>query len=118
MRYIALALPLVLACSIGARGNELAFDLNLARGHLPEDMRLIRIHQGDAVKLRWTSDRPLTLHVHGYNIEKRVMPGVPTEMNFTAYATGRFPVHVHGTAGSGGGGHEEAPLAVIEVYPR
>ncbi len=35
------------------------------------------------------------LHLHGYDIEKRIEPGAVTEMTFTARATGRFPVEVH-----------------------
>jgi hypothetical protein len=118
MRYLALALLWVVASSGAGRADELTFDLRLANGHLPENMRLVRVHQNDTVHLRWTTDRPLTLHLHGYEIEKRIPPGPPTEISFTAYATGRFPVHVHGPAAPGGGAHEEAPLAVIEVYPR
>ncbi len=64
----------------------------------------------------WTTDRPLTLHLHGYDIEKRVAPGTVTEMTFTADATGRFPVHVH--AQGAGPAHEEALLVNVEVYPR
>jgi hypothetical protein len=43
------------------------------------------------VKLRWTTDRPIILHLHGYDIEAKVEPGAVTEMAFTARAAGRFP---------------------------
>jgi len=98
---------------------ELTFDIKIERGRVPDAMRLIRVNEGDIVKLRWTSDQPIVLHLHGYDIEKRVAPGAITELAFTAYATGRFPIHVHPQgAGSGGHTHEDAPLATIEVYPR
>jgi hypothetical protein len=82
-------------------------------------MRLIRVNEGDVVKLRWTSDQPLILHLHGYDIEKRIAAGAVTELALTAYATGRFPIYVHAPGvGAGGHAHEDAPLATIEVYPR
>ena len=114
----ALALLLITA-GAPAVAAELTFDIKIDRGRVPDAMRLIRVNEDDVVKLRWTSDQPIVLHLHGYDIEKRVAPGTITELAFTAYATGRFPIHVHAQgAGAGGQAHEDAPLAIIEVYPR
>jgi heme/copper-type cytochrome/quinol oxidase subunit 2 len=116
---MALALALLIAGSAGVAAAELTFDLKIEGGRLPDTMQRIRVTQGDVVKLRWTSDRPIVLHLHGYDIEKRVVPGTVTELAFTADATGRFPVHIHEQgAGAGGHAHEDLPLAVVEVYPR
>jgi len=113
-----LALLLITAWSAGVPAAELTFDIKIEHGRVPDTMRLIRVNEGDVVKLRWTSDQPLILHLHGYDIEKRVTAGA-AELAFTAYATGRFPIHVHAQgAGAGGHAHEGAPLATIEVYPR
>src|SRR6266513_1802305 len=113
-----LALLLIIA-GAPALAAELTFDFKIERGRVPDTMRLISVNEGDIVKLRWTSDQPLVLHLHGYDIEKRVVAGAVTELAFTAYATGRFPIHVHAQeAGAGGHAHEDAPLAIIEVYPR
>ena len=109
----AVALLLIVAGSAGAGAAELSFDIRIEEGRVPYAMRLIRVHDGDSVTLRWTSDRPVTLHLHGYDIEKRVAADGVTELSFTAYATGRFPIEIHGQAA-----HEAAPLAIIEVYPR
>ena len=115
----ALALLLIAAGSAGAPAAEVNYDIEIEHGRVPDTMRLIRVNEGDVVKLRWTSDQPIVLHLHGYDIEKRVAPGVIIELAFTAYATGRFPIHVHAQgAGAGGNAHEDAPLAIIEVYPR
>ena len=114
----ALALLLITAPA-AALAAELTFDIKIERGRIPDTMRLIRVNEGDVVKLRFESDQPIVLHLHGYDIERRVAAGVITELAFTAYATGRFPIHVHAQgAGAGGHEHEEAPLATIEVYPR
>jgi hypothetical protein len=111
------ALLLILAGSAGAA--ELTFDIRIEGGRVPDTMQLIRVHEGDSVKLRWTSDRPLTLHLHGYDIEKRLAGDGVTELSFTANATGRFPIEIHApSARAGGSAHEDAPLGVIEVYPR
>jgi len=88
-------------------------ELAIRGGALPPEQRVIRVQQGDAVTLRWTSDRALTLHLHGYDIERRVTPGTAATMAFTARATGRFSIEVHG----GPGGHG-ATLGYLEVHPR
>ena len=104
---------------VGARAANLTFDLKLENGRLPENMRLVRVTQGDVVRLRWHVDRPVTVHLHGYDIETRVEPGAVGEMKFAARATGRFPIHVHASgAPAGDRAHEEAPLLYVEVYPR
>jgi len=99
-----------------AQTSELTFDIRIEHGVVPPNMRLIRVKQGDAVKLRWSSDKPITLHLHGYDIERKVEPGMVAEMSFAARATGRFPVEEH--KGAGGHSHGDAPLVRIEVYPR
>ena len=115
-----LSLLLVLAPGLavtGVKADELTFDLRIERGQLPANMRLIRVKQGDVVKLRWSSDRSIALHLHGYDIERKIEPGVVAEMTFTARATGRFPVEQH-QARSGGGDTHGVPIAQVEVLPR
>jgi hypothetical protein len=115
-----LTLSLVLAAGLavtGAKADELTFELRIERGQLPPDKRLIRVKQGDVVKLRWSSEKPIALHLHGYDIERKVEPGVVAEMTFTARATGRFPVSEH-QARSGGGHTHGAPIVQVEVLPR
>jgi hypothetical protein len=101
-----------------AQGAEVAFDLKIEKGQVAQSQRLIRVKQGDAVKLRWTTDRPIVLHLHGYDIEAKATPGAVTEMIFTARATGRFPIEEHKPNAKGGHSHGEAPLVRIEVFPR
>ncbi len=101
-----------------AQTSEVVFDLKVEKGKVAPSIRLIRVKQGDAVRLRWTTDRPIMLHLHGYDIEKTVEPGATTEMAFTAHATGRFPVEEHKPNAKGGHSHGEAPLVRIEVRPR
>ena len=76
----------------------------------------VRVTRGDTVVLRWVSDRPLELHLHGYDVTAAVSPGAPAEMKVAARATGRFPVEIHGQRGSGGH-HEDRAIFHLEVYP-
>jgi hypothetical protein len=72
----------------------------------------MRVHQNDVVTLKWSSDRPITIHLHGYDIEKEVKPGAVAEMTFTARATGRFTIESHAPSGD-----HSPPLVTLEVYP-
>jgi hypothetical protein len=122
MRRCALALLLLGAAAIAsgrASATELAFDLRIVGGRVPESMRFVRVTQGDLVKLRWSTDRATLLHLHGYDLERRVEPGQIVEMVFEARATGRFPIHAHATGPQPGGLPREGPaLVYVEVYPR
>jgi hypothetical protein len=120
-----LLLTLVLFCcalfgpaTTMAQTQEVTFDLKIEKGRVAQNMRLIRVEQGAAVKLRWTSDRPIVLHLHGYDIEKKIELGSVTEMVFEARATGRFLIEEHKPSAKGGHSHGEAPLVRIEVRPR
>jgi hypothetical protein len=117
LRVCALAASVAMGLVVSTRAAEVAFALRIENGHVPDNMRLIRAKRNDVVKLQWTSDRPITIHLHGYDIEKKVTPGTVTDMVFTARATGRFTVEAHlGQDASGAHAHGDA-LVTIEVYP-
>ena len=112
-----LALSLSSALIVAAVAAEVTYGLTIANGRVSDNMRLIRVKQNDVVKLEWRTDQPLTVHLHGYDIEQELKPGTVTEMTFTARATGRFTVEPHiGRTPSGGHAHGDA-LVTIEVYP-
>ncbi len=90
------------------------FELKLEDGKVPVDLKAVRVLEGDMVHLRWTSDRPLVLHLRGYDIEKSVAPGAVTEFAFMADVTGRFPI----TAGGSAAAPDGAAPVYLEVYPR
>ena len=115
-RTILLALAASLAIH-DAAAEELTFALRIEKGRVPANMQLVRVKQGDVVRLRWSADRRVIVHLHGYDIEKTIEPGAVTEMTFTARATGRFPIAPHIPQAAGGHGHGDT-LVTIEVYPR
>jgi translation initiation factor IF-1 len=114
---------LQIACLAGAvvvtdgQAAEVTFDLRIDNGRVPQNMRLIRVKQGDVVKLKWSADRRTAVHLHGYDIETTVEPGAVTDMTFTARATGRFTVAPHIGKPPAGGHSHGAVLVTIEVYP-
>ncbi|MFF3774904.1 hypothetical protein [Streptomyces sp. NPDC002232] len=55
----------------------------------------IELKKGERLTLRVTSDRADTLHVHGYDRELPLSPGVPATLTLTADRTGLFEVETH-----------------------
>lgn len=110
--FISFAVLLALSWRPAA-ADPRVFELAIRGGALPAEQRVLRVHVGDDVVLRWTSDRALTLHLHGYDIEVRVVPGAPTTMRLSARAAGRFPIELHDERPG-----REATLAYLEVHPR
>ena len=113
--YVAGALIAAAAIS-GTGAAEVTYMLRIESGRVPADKRLIRVKQGDVVKLQWSADRRMNIHLHGYDIERTVEPGATAEMSFTARATGRFTVEPHVSKTAGGHAHG-ATLVTIEVRP-
>ena len=94
--------------------------LTIAGGEIQGDNKVIRVKQGDEVRLNLMADKTTEVHLHGYDIEKTVSPGRVAIMAFRARVAGRFPVTVHGSHSHGqkkSGGHGEKVLFYLEVHP-
>jgi FtsP/CotA-like multicopper oxidase with cupredoxin domain len=101
------------AALAAAAAEHKVIALSLAKGVVRDvPNNTVRVKQGDEVELRWSSDRPVTLHLHGYEIEAQVGPGKPAAMSFNAKIPGRFPVHEHAE-----GKANHRPVLYLEVYP-
>ena len=102
--------------------SEHILDLAIVNGKVAEEMRVIRVSKGDLVRLRWTVDEPMDIHLHGYDIEQKAAPGDETIMTFTTFATGRFPVEAHLSGEGARGAEGDSPTGIIllylEVHPR
>ena len=58
----------------------------------------VKVSEGNRVDLKITSERPVELHLHGYDLEEEeVEPGEPAEISFEADKAGRFPIEDHST---------------------
>ena len=111
-REFLLALAAAPLPAAAAEPASKTFELAIARGRVDAAQETLRVKKGDKVELRWTSDRRIALHLHGYDIEATVDPGAPAVMRFEARIAGRFPVseHAHGS-------RHERPLLYLEVLP-
>ncbi len=97
-----------------------AFDVAVVKGAVARTQRVLKVPHQAEVSITWSVDRPLVIHLEGYDIVVAARPGQPETMRFKAYATGRFPVHAHeehqGEAKKHAHGH--GALLRLEVHPR
>jgi hypothetical protein len=112
--FVLVALSATIAAAPTYSASTQRFDIEIANGAVV-GKKSVRVIRGDTVVLRWKSDKPLELHLHGYDVTVTVSPGGSAEMSVHARATGRFPVEAH-VAGARGG-HAHKPLFHLEVYP-
>jgi len=98
-----------------SRAADREFPVEIQKRRIKAFSNVVRVEEGDQVKLIWTTDEEVSLHLHGYNHELKLEPGEPGEMEFEAYATGRFPITSHGF---GGHSHGHETLLYLEVLPR
>lgn len=113
LRFLQLLLVLCFVVPTSYAGDAISHHLEIRNGHLQRDSDTVRVSHGDRVKLFWTADRPLELHLHGYDIVAQPSPGSTVVMDINAFATGRFPVTIHA---QGAGDHHRAIL-YLEVIP-
>ena len=110
---LALALFLLLtlaACGAAAPPPQLDWTLRIANGGMTPDT--VAVRQGDAITARLESDRAGVVHFHGYDLEREVTAGETAELQFTANATGHFPITFHETAAAGGEhSHDHSAMA-------
>ena len=106
---IAITIATSTAAAQPAAGKVL--DILLVKGRATGEETL-RVKRGDRVELRFRSDRPIVLHLHGYDIERKATPQAPAVIAFDAKIAGRFPVSEH----THGAGHHRA-IVYLEVHP-
>lgn len=107
------------AAAIASELPDKTFNLTISHDALPAQQRLLRVNQGDTVKLHLTSDMPGEIHLHGYRLELKLAPGTPAELTFKARATGRYRIEWHRAgAPEKSGSHHGSALATIEVRPK
>src|SRR4051812_13139769 len=78
----------------------------------------VRVRQGEAVELTFTSDEPAELHLHGYDQLLAVEPNVPATLRVAARTAGRFSLEAHSFGRDGKHGRNHVVLLYLEVYPR
>ncbi len=111
----SLSLPTwLIRAAVAQEASQQVIEVQIEDRKVVAPREAIRLTEGDVIELRWTSDEPVELHLHGYDLKIDVRPDEPTSMIIDAYAAGRFPITSHGW---GEGGHGDTALTYLEVYP-
>ena len=109
----------MIAQTHAAEPSQRTFDLNLIGNSVAAPQRLLRVDKGETVHLRLTSDTPGDLHLHGYQLAAKLVPGKTATLSFQAYASGRYPFEWHATGDARKNiRHHAPPLAALDVQPK
>ena len=92
-------------------------DLDLQADDKKHTPKKIQANRGDWVELRWRSDRPVALHLHGYDLEERSEPEPDGRLRFKADIEGRFALENHATENHATAANPEEIVSYVEVYP-
>jgi plastocyanin len=74
----------------------------------------IRAKKGDTVVIVVSADTPDDIHLHGYDIEKKVAPGQPARFQFKAKFEGEFEIESHVAEDAG----RDPLVGTLVVEPR
>ena len=74
----------------------------------------IKVKKGDTVVIVVSVDAPDDIHLHGYDIEKKVEPGQPARFRFKAKFEGEFEIESHAAEDAG----RDPLVGTLIVEPR
>ena len=60
-------------------------------------IKQLEYNAGDEIRFEVSSDAAEEIHVHGYDLEKEVVPGKATSFSFPATIDGIFEIELHST---------------------
>ncbi len=69
--------------------------IEIRGGNLVGEPAEIHAKNGDTVVIVVSADAPDDIHLHGYDIEKKVEPGKPVTFRFKANLEGEFEIESH-----------------------
>jgi hypothetical protein len=93
--FMATLLLFAGACSSTTASGPVTINVTIVSGKVSPSGAKYDVSKGSTVTINVTSDSADTVHVHGYEIEKDVVPGTPLVITFTADQTGSFEVETH-----------------------
>ena len=96
--FLSAGLIVILSSGISctsADPRDRSFNLSIVDQKLVNQDSNLTVNQDDRVNIVINSDKNVLFHLHGYDIEKLVKAGEPTEIDFTAKASGSFPFTIH-----------------------
>ena len=74
--------------------QEQTFDVSISGGEMEPGE--LSVNEGDQVNLRITSEEPVEVHLHGYDLTAPLTPGQPATLTFVADVPGVFEAELHG----------------------
>ena len=90
---------LSISCTSNRDPQQLTFNLELRENTL--EPNIIKVNQGDTVTLNFMSDKDITMHLHGYNIEKKIEKATTGTIGpFVANIALRLPIKAHSESDS------------------
>ena len=96
-------------------GTKAVFaSIDVRGGEVPGGPAEFRVKHGDRVAISVGSDAPDDIHLHGYDIEKKVEPGQRAEFRFTANLEGEFEIESHVAEDAG----RDPLIGTLIVEPR
>jgi hypothetical protein len=104
---------LFLSNSVAEAADEKIFEIRISNGQIVTGNSTVRVEEGNPIKVFWTSNEPVELHLHGYDILLKLKSNETNFMKFIAQTAGRFPISIHGL-----GGHDHSIIVYLEVYPQ
>ena len=91
------------------QATEKTFTLEVNDGKLVDGSDTLKASQGDDIVIKVTSNQADELHLHGYDKEAELKPGVPSQLSFKADKSGRFIIELH---------KSDQEIAALEVQPQ
>jgi hypothetical protein len=81
--------------SAGSSNATQRIVVTITHGKASGDTGRIPVRVNSHVTIQVTSDTADEVHLHGYDIEKELVPGKPSTISFVADQTGIFEVELH-----------------------
>jgi hypothetical protein len=87
--------------------------IQLRGGELVGGPKTIEVTKGERVRIVVSADAEDDIHLHGYDIERKVQPGKPARFNLVASIEGQFEMESHVAEDAG----REPRVATLVVEP-
>ena len=94
------------------RAETLTFEVTIRDGSTASPP-VLRARKGDSIVINWTTDVPLVIHIHPYQVEQEMTPDKPATMDLLASISGRFPIEAHFATSA----PRHKVVAYLEVLP-
>jgi hypothetical protein len=91
---VAIALPTAASARPSAV-KPVVVSITVVNGKPVGGIKRPTIKKGSTVRLVVRTNLGTEIHLHGYNLERKVKKGTPTVMQFVAKVPGRFALELH-----------------------